>query len=508
MTLYRLILTISAALALAQASWAIIFVDSRATTGTQDGSSWQNAFTSITAALSSLESGGTLWVREGVYRERIALKTYQNIYGGFLGFETSADQRIAGAFPTIIDAESKGRAVDIKTGAWVTIDGLTIRNGLADYGGGIRCNINANVKIRNCHIEDCSATALGGGVYHDKYSYGEMTDCIVTRCNASSGGGLVVEYHSYPVHKRCVITRNSAVISGGGLYCPFHSEARMENCTFAFNNAGMNGGAAYTYRGGPVAFDHDIIAFNSASDTGGVYGDGGSSTTTFTCCDFYANDNGDCGGAIGSISTYSGNMFVDPLLLMPEHDECCLSLGSPCDGIGAYPIETAYPISKIGHVKILPTGTAVKLSGKVISCTNGTNIWIEEIDRSATIGVQGVSDCSPGDVISSLIGTISVDDNEKRYISVSSWEKLEGAGYDLVPYGTRISWLDSAVGTYMKTWGRMIKTDNDGFQLSDGENSIDVLWSGMEIRPHSYVVVTGGYIGYGQFQAYNVQIVR
>lgn len=504
----RLILITLMAMVIAQASWAVVFVDTRAAGPVHDGSSWQNAFTTISAALRSLDSGGTLWVRDGVYRERITLKTYQNIYGGFLGFETSPDQRVAGAFSTIIDAEGKGRVIDIQTAAWVTIDDITVRGGLADYGGGIRCNINANVKIRNCRIEDCTATALGGGVYHDKYSYGEMTDCVVTRCSAPGGGGLVVEYHSYPIHKRCVIVHNYASQSGGGLYCPFHSEARMENCIFAYNSAGINGGAAYTYRGGPVAFDHSIIAFNDAPDAGGVYGDGGSSTTSFTCCDFYANSNGDCGGVINSISTSAGNIFANPQFLMPEHDEFCLKLDSPCAGMGAYAIQTAYPVNKIGHAKMLPTGSLVKLSGKVVSCTNGNTVWIEETDRSSTVRVLGITGCSPGSVLSSVTGTSSVDTYGKPVILASAWEVLNGACYGLEPFGTRISWLDSIVGTYVKTWGRVKNTDSYRFQMQDGVNTLDVLWWGMGVQPDSYVIVTGGYIGNGQFQADKVEIVQ
>ncbi|MHB9038787.1 MAG: right-handed parallel beta-helix repeat-containing protein [Armatimonadota bacterium] len=503
----RLALILSTLIFALPACSAVIYVNPQAPGPAHNGTSWQTAYTTITAALNSISSGGTVWVREGVYPERIVLKTYQNIYGGFLGFETSLNQRVTGAFPTIVDAKRQGRAVDVQTGAWVTIDGLTIKNGFADKGGGIRCCTNANVKIRNCRIENCEATAFGGGVYHDTYSLGEMTDCVVTRCRAPNGAGIVVEYHAYPVHRRCVIVRNAASTSGGGLYCPFHSEARMENCTFAFNTAGTNSGAAYTYRC-PVVFDHCIIAFNSAPNTGGIFGDGETSTVTLTNCDFHANDNGDWGGVIGVQPAGSANIFVDPLFLMPERDEFCLETNSPCAGIGAYPLDTTYRVSTVGTAKMLPAGSMVSLTGKVVSCADGDKAWIEETDRSATIPVLGIPGCSPGNVLSSITGALTTDSQGKPVILASSATILSGASYSLKPYGTRISWLESIAGACVRTWGKVMSVLPNGFVIRDGNNETSVRWSGSGIDTGRYVAVTGGYIEGGEFQATGVEIIR
>ncbi|MCE5313964.1 MAG: right-handed parallel beta-helix repeat-containing protein [Armatimonadota bacterium] len=503
----RLFLTLISILAANPALSAVVYVDSRASGAVHDGSSWTKAYLTINAALDSISSGGTIWVREGVYSERITLATYQNIYGGFLGHETSLDQRVAGAFPTIIDAKREGRAIDVQTGAWVTINGLTIRNGLANEGGGIRCCTNANVKIQNCRIEDCEASSLGGGVYHDTYSQGEMTDCTITRCSAPNGGGLVVEYHAYPVHTRCLIARNEASISGGGLYCPFHSEADMINCTFAFNSAGANGGAAYTYKC-PVVFDHCVIASNSAPDTGGVFGSGESSTVSFNSCDFYSNDNGNWGGIIGATSVDSGCIYSDPLFLLADRDEFCLRTDSLCNGIGAYPLDSTYSISTVGTAKTLPTGSSMRLSGKVVSCAGGDTAWIEETDRSATIAIVGIPGCSPGDVLSSITGTIATDSDGKPTILPSSWTILTGATHSLQPYGARVSWLKSIVGARVRTWGEVVSASSEGFTIRDGSDEVFVLWTGGQVETGRYVAVTGGYIGGGSFQGIAVDLVR
>lgn len=484
---------------------AVVYVDSQATGPIYDGSSWQNAYKTITAALNSISTGGSVWVREGTYPERITLTSYQNVYGGFLGYEISIDQRMPGAFQTVIDARKAGRCIDVSTGAWAVIDGFTIKNGRADKGAGIRCCINSNVKIRNCRIENCEATQLGGGVYHDKYSTGEMTDSTITGCGAPNGGGLVVEYHAYPIHQRCEISHNWASTSGGGLYCPFHSEARMENCTFVYDTAVLNGGAAYTYRGGPVAFDHCILAYNSAPDTGGVYGDGGSSTTIFTCCDFYANENGDWGGAIEAMPADYANTFVDPMFLMPERDVFCLSSDSCCSGMGAYSIGPSYQLRKIGDAKMLPLGSAVTLTGKVISCSDGDMVWIEETDRSATIPISGITGCSPENVLMSVTGALSTGADGMILLQASSWTLASGADYELEPFGTCISRLDSASGFRVKTWGRVTGIDSDGFTLSDADYSVNVIWPGEQPQVGSFLVVTGGYTGLHRFQATKIE---
>lgn len=85
----------------------IIYVDQTAT-GMGDGTSWDDAFTSLADALDSAIPGDEVWVAEGLYFpegndplrvRRIALR------GGFAGTETSPSDRIPGAHPTRLSCD-------------------------------------------------------------------------------------------------------------------------------------------------------------------------------------------------------------------------------------------------------------------------------------------------------------------------------------------------------------------------------------------------------------------
>jgi hypothetical protein len=128
---------------------AVVYVDARSPGPVRDGKSWSTAYATISKAISA-SIGGDIWIKAGVYPEHITLKHCVNLYGGFLGYETSANQRLLGAFPTVIEGGRRRRAIDVPQDAWVTIDGLTIRRGRADVGAGIRCNTGSRVNIRNC----------------------------------------------------------------------------------------------------------------------------------------------------------------------------------------------------------------------------------------------------------------------------------------------------------------------------------------------------------------------
>ena len=83
----------------------IRFVDMNST-GSNDGISWENAFSSLQDALGAANSGDELWVKEGVYRPdqgagiqlgdrdtSFVIPGGVSLYGGFSGDETSVEQR-------------------------------------------------------------------------------------------------------------------------------------------------------------------------------------------------------------------------------------------------------------------------------------------------------------------------------------------------------------------------------------------------------------------------------
>jgi len=174
-------------------SVGVILVDIDAN-GTNDGTSWENAFNHLQDALTEAVSGSVIWVAEGTYKPDIndlnnrsatfQLKEGVEIYGGFKGNETELEQRDWFINKTILsgDINDIGNPNDnsyhVVTGADdANLDGFIITNGNADgsypdcYGGGIYC-YDVSPTISNCLIKDNNSTILGGGIYCD---YGSPT---------------------------------------------------------------------------------------------------------------------------------------------------------------------------------------------------------------------------------------------------------------------------------------------------------------------------------------------
>ena len=82
-------------------------------TGANDGTSWENARTSLAAALAAAPSGAEIWVAEGVYKPtagndrkaRFAIPGNTKVYGGFAGVETKRSERDWIANPTVLSGE-------------------------------------------------------------------------------------------------------------------------------------------------------------------------------------------------------------------------------------------------------------------------------------------------------------------------------------------------------------------------------------------------------------------
>ena len=91
---------------------AQIYVDANAT-GTNNGTSWTNAFTELHAATALAGYGAQIWIADGTYyptsstNRNISFQINNGveIYGGFAGGETSISQRDWVANPTILSGD-------------------------------------------------------------------------------------------------------------------------------------------------------------------------------------------------------------------------------------------------------------------------------------------------------------------------------------------------------------------------------------------------------------------
>ena len=128
----------------------VLYVDASAT-GSNDGTSWVNAFTTLPPALAVAGSGDEIWVAAATYKPAtvsdrtmsIALKNGVGVYGGFDGTETQRNERDPELNVTILsgDIGTPGVSNDnsyhvVTAAAGVTstavLDRFTIMAGQAD----------------------------------------------------------------------------------------------------------------------------------------------------------------------------------------------------------------------------------------------------------------------------------------------------------------------------------------------------------------------------------------
>ena len=239
------------------------FVDLNAG-GSDNGSSWANAFDTINEAVDAAGDDDEIWVADGNYilTSQLTIDKGLKIYGGFEGNsrdpegETDRSQRDWETNIAIVNGNDTVRCFYVNANC--TIDGLTITKGW----GGMRvyycqpnvsnCTFSKNngtglyAESSNCTVSNCtfSENAYGGGMYNDECSP------TVNDCNfiANIGGGMVnmdVDYKGVngtsPVVTNCIF-KNNLSGQGGGMANYFLTHPTVTNCLFIGNTAYFNGG--------------------------------------------------------------------------------------------------------------------------------------------------------------------------------------------------------------------------------------------------------------------------
>ncbi len=199
--------------------------------------------------------------------------------------------RGAGALSTTISGGQIDRVLDVADGSvLVTIEDLSITDGQASQGGGLRNQATLTLN-RVVVAGNLASTSHGGGIYN---LGGMLTlnECTVSHNIASLeiGGGGGISNHSGAVAMldRCTVSGNASAYGGGiNNYGGVETnELTLTNTTVSGNAATWDGGGLYSSRSGllwnPMVLVHSTIADNTADsddngsgDGGGVYNDEG-----------------------------------------------------------------------------------------------------------------------------------------------------------------------------------------------------------------------------------------
>lgn len=188
---------------------AIIYVRSDALPG-GNGQTWATAYNDLVTALNAAQSGDELWVAAGTYKPTtganrssfFALKADVSIYGGFIGIETTRDQRDWLANHTALSGDIGvtndpfDNCYHVVIGADnALLDGFIIAYGCADglasadqCGGGLY-NAYCSLAVRNCSFVDNYADYYGGGLYNERCCL-TMTNCVFSGNSAYDGGAM------------------------------------------------------------------------------------------------------------------------------------------------------------------------------------------------------------------------------------------------------------------------------------------------------------------------------
>ncbi|NOY36455.1 MAG: hypothetical protein GXO83_02670, partial [Chlorobi bacterium] len=315
-----IILSVLAVFYVSASSQSIIYVKTDAS-GSNNGTSWINAYNDLQSALSNATAGDTIWVAAGTYKPTtgtdrhvpFSLVKHVPVYGGFTGTETNLLERDFVANTTILsgDIGTQGDNADnsysVVFGADSTvIDGFTITDGYADdnvyyNGGGINSTYKGkNLTIRNCIFKNNYAKTSGNAIYN-QFDGLEIENCTFTNNNiynngyVSDGGAIYSEYGDITI-LNCTFTHNSAQTTGGAISVKYCS-SYIYNTLFYDNKVGNgNGGAIYNGgSSGHTKLENCVFYSNSANNGngGGVYA---ALSDSVINCTFYKNICGNKGG--------------------------------------------------------------------------------------------------------------------------------------------------------------------------------------------------------------------
>ncbi len=299
-------------LAASNAWAATIYVKGNAT-GSNNGTSWTNAYTSLQSALGPCAPGvlcctpgdlspDEIWVAAGTYRpdptspyDRTASFTLVNgcdVLGGFAGTETTKTQRNPSVNVCILSGDNAGNDPTTTDNAYHVVyvptsvvassltlfDGFTITAGRDDtaFGGagGMLC-------LGNLTIDRVTFTGNYGDYYGGAVQVGGSATVIHCRFTNNAvnyygfGGGIFTVPNGSPTISNCLFVNNGGGIAGGAIFVADGSPPRIENCTITGNYLdgtwGQGGGGIYDneQHNGTTIIVNTILWNNGFSEIGG-----------------------------------------------------------------------------------------------------------------------------------------------------------------------------------------------------------------------------------------------
>ncbi|MDZ4824117.1 MAG: choice-of-anchor Q domain-containing protein [Flavobacteriales bacterium] len=338
-------------------------------TGTNDGTSWEHAFTNLNTALTEAQPQDTLWIAEGAYYPSNSRSAFFNIdgeklYGGFNGTETELEERnpalhisrMSGDIGTVaVATDNVYRLLAVNpTTNHCQFDGITFSGGYANgstgdlkKGGCFKLTtynplledpyIRKRPHFSNCVFENFYAQDYGGVFFFEDYTtqFYEgssavpdppviFDDCLF-RNNTSGSGGVIYNDNSN------LFAGNISASTGDANFI-------VNGCTFE-NNTAVQGAAIYLNSREIViekTFSNITFTGNIASDDGGAIlstsSIGGLAILTIENCTFTNNEATDRGGAIHNYAGTGNSYYNPPGQAITNYIDCAFTGNSAAQG--------------------------------------------------------------------------------------------------------------------------------------------------------------------------------
>ena len=182
--------------------------------------------------------------------------------------------------------------------------GILVRNSAS--------GVQSDAVIINCEVSynktgNISQKTYGGGIAVMKGATAIIFHCVISdneagATNNGDGGGLFCDDNSYVELRNCLISDNDATGAGGGLHAFNNAHMEVVNCTIAYNSSGS--GALSIHLNGATANVTNCIVW---TDTGGTQISSGANVN-YSCVEGgWAGGTGNIGGNAGEEP-----QFVDP----------------------------------------------------------------------------------------------------------------------------------------------------------------------------------------------------
>ena len=328
-----------------------IFVKANAS-GSNNGSSWANAYTSLDVALSAAVPGQAIWVAAGTYKPSIPapdnsfpLQSGVELYGGFAGTETQLSQRNLTLNVTTLSGDITGNDITGNfnlnrtdnslhiliaffntSNAAAVVDGFVFRGGhtlvgdanpiLSREGGGIL--VGTKLTLRNCRFTDNFGELGAGLAAVGVSSDGILVDNCVFEANKAMEQGVLLLLETPTGSVNNCIFRNN-LTNRGALY-PFGTTAiSIDSCLFESNNGSTNfGGAMFSWQAS-WTMTNCIFRKNKSANAAGIYIDGrdGGDFATVNNCLFERDTATSFGG--GGIYGWQATVSVKNTIFRENH---------------------------------------------------------------------------------------------------------------------------------------------------------------------------------------------